>query len=193
LAATYRTDVSARIEIESIFPNLRSANWKLRSPMNGNYNCHAWGGCDNTKRWEPTVDWYWPVAYQYGTLNYFQYYTVESFIEGFATLGYRPCDKPDYEFGFQKIVIYTQPYMGIPCFPSHTARQHIFGTGWLSKLGNLEDILHSVPEDLADGYGRPTQYMKRSWWSALTKRRTFQCAWQTLKFWLHRWFHPLGV
>jgi hypothetical protein len=190
LAVVYRTDSSARIDIEHIFPSLRSTRWKLRSPCDDTYNCHAWGGCDSTKRWEPTVDWYWPVAYPYSTVNYFQYYTVDSFIEGFATLGYRPCDNPKYQFGFQKIAVYTKPFMGMPNFPSHTARQRVFGIGWLSKLGNLEDIMHPALEDLKDGYGQPFMYMKRSWWTALTRRQTFHCAWTSLKFWLHRRVQP---
>ena len=184
MTPSYRPAQVARAEIENLFPNLRSAQWKLRSPRTDNYNCHAWGGCDHTKRWEPTIDWYWPVAYQYSVVNYYEYYTVDCFIEAFATLGYRPCDNPNYEFGFQKIAIYTQTFMGIPNFPSHTARQRVLGTGWLSKLGGLEDIIHPTLEDLKDGYGQPLKYMKRSWWAALARRHTFHCAWETFKFWL---------
>ena len=193
MAIIYRTGLSARIDIESAFPNLRSVRWKLPSPCDDTYNCHAWAGGDSTKRWEPTADWYWPIAYAYGTVNYFQYYTVDRFIEGFATLGYRLCDNPNYEFGFQKIAVYTRSFMGMPNFPSHTARQRVFGIGWLSKLGNLEDIMHPALEDLNDGYyGQPVEYMKRSWCSALIRRRTFHCAWRTIKFWLHRKAYPLG-
>ena len=192
MPAVYRTDLFARIEIEQFFPNLRRVHWKLRSPMDSSYNCHAWGGCDSTKRWEPTADWYWPIAYRYGTANDLQYYTLDHFIEGFATLGYRVCNNPNYELGFQKIAIYTQTFQGMPNFPSHTARQRVFGMGWVSKLGNLEDIIHPNLEDLSAGYGHPDKYMKRSWWSGITRYWTFHCAWQTLKFWLHRKSHPLG-
>jgi hypothetical protein len=178
--------VAARIEIERTFPGLRIARWQLRSPTDRNYNCHAWAACDSTKRWEPSPDWYWPISNQE--------YTVDGFIEGYATLGYSLCDNPNYEVGFQKIAIYTVMYMGIPDFPSHTARQHVFGKGWLSKLGNLEDIMHPTLTDLNTGlvYGKPAKYLKRSWWSAITKSRTFHCGWVTFKFWRHRKAHPLG-
>ncbi len=131
------------------------------------------------------MDWYWPIAYQY-TANHFEYYTVDSFKEAFASLGYETCSNDDYELGFQKIVIYTDIYQGIPDFPTHTARQKVFGRGWVSKLGNLEDVTHPTPEDLKDKYGVPTHFMKRSWREALVRRSTFKCALHTLRFFILR-------
>ena len=193
MPANYRSESSARAEIEKLFPNLKRSRWKLLSPGNDDYNCHAWGACDHTRRWEPTVDWHWPVKYAYSAANHYQYYSVDRFEEAFVTLGYRRCDNATYELGFQKIAVYTRSFMGMPNFPSHTARQRVFGIGWLSKLGNLEDIMHPALEDLNDGYyGQPVKYMKRSWCSALIRRRTFHCAWRTIKFWLHRKAYPLG-
>jgi len=153
--------------------------------MSDDYNCHAWGACNCRQRWEPTVDWYWPISYQY-TANQFEFYTVDRFTEAFATLGYKPCSSAAYEFGFQKVAIYTQLYMGVADFPSHTARQKIFGRGWVSKLGGLEDIVHLSPEDLKDGYGDPGYFMKRGWWVALAHRSSFSCLLHTLRFFVQR-------
>lgn len=186
MAAIYRTDWSARVAVEQEFPNLQNVQWRLRSPMDRGYNCFAWAACDNTQRWEPSPDWYWPISNRA--------YSVDCFIEGFATLGYKACDDPIYEFGFQKIAVYAVPlFMGVRNFPTHMARQHVFGRGWLSKLGDLEDITHPTLEGLSnDLYGRPVQYLRRSWWAALTRSRTFHCAWETFKYWRHRSAHPLG-
>jgi hypothetical protein len=185
LTTTYRSHLESRLEIESLFPALRRSRWKLRSPMSNGYNCHAWGACNCSKRWEPTVDWHWPIPYQY-TANYFEYYTVDRFKEAFATLGYKPCSSSDYELGFQKIAIYTQLYQGMPDFPSHTARQRIFGRGWVSKLGNLEDIVHLAPEDLKEGYGDTMHFMKRNYLHVLIRRSSLSCALHTVKFFLQR-------
>ena len=186
MATTYRDDLEARLEIEGIFPALRQSKWKLRSPINNEYNCHAWGACNCGQRWEPTVEWYWPVAYQYDPANYWTYYTVDRFKEAFSTLGYEPCGDSTYELGFQKIAIYTQLFQGIPDFPSHTARQKVFGRGWLSKLGNLEDIEHVGPEDLRDGYGHTMYFMKRTVWTALTRRSTIVCGLHSIRFFMQR-------
>ncbi len=130
------------------------------------------------------------MVYQY-TANLLQYYTIQSFIEAFATFGYRVCNNSSYELGFQKIAVYTQPFMGVQHFPSHTARQRVFGGGWLSKLGHSEDIMHPTLECLRDLYGDPTVYMRRSLLVAVTKGHTFT-TWRTFRFWLHRTLHPMG-
>jgi hypothetical protein len=185
LPSVQRTDSRARAEIEAIFPALKTTRWELRSPWSDDYNCHAWAAGDYAKRWEPTIDWYWPVPHQYGS-DYFQYYTIDSFIEAFESIGYRRCNSPDYEVGFQKIAIYTQTYLGILDFPCHTARQRVFGRGWLSKLGHFEDIIHPALDNLNHGYGNPSTYMRRSWLSAMARRQTYDCGWQTFRFWTKR-------
>jgi len=54
------------------------------------------------------------------------------------------------------------------------ARQRLFGLGWLSKLGDCEDIYHRKLEDVegdtsvtAQQYGKVVLVLKRSWWSAI--------------------------
>lgn len=95
--------------------------------------------------------------------------SIDSFMKAFATLGYRACDNGRYEVGFQKLAIYADADLT----PTHMARQHMFGSGWLSKLGDYEDIWHrelrSVEGDTnprAREYGTAIQFLKRSWWAA---------------------------
>ncbi|MBI2681957.1 MAG: hypothetical protein HYX26_01845 [Acidobacteriales bacterium] len=118
------------------------------------------------------------------------------FVEVFSKkFGYRECDSGDYEFGYQKIVIYANA-LGV----THMARQHLWGIGWLSKLGALEDIIHESVADvngdmdpMAQQYGEPVQYMKRSWWIALIRFCLLKSSFAAFKFALYRlvipWHH----
>ena len=182
----HRSELTARLELEQVFPELRTALWQLKSPIDFGYNCFAWAACDAENRWEPDPDWHWPIK--------FREYSVPCFVEGFASLGYKPCDNPKFEFGYQKVAIYVKPWCGIDEFPSHMARQQMFGRGWLSKLGNSEDIFHPRLEDLKGHiYGEPFKILKRNWWQAIIRRSTFLCAWRSLEFWRFRRRHPHGI
>lgn len=117
---------------------------------------------------------------------------VEYFIQGFKLLGYEPCESSAFEFGYQKVAVYAND-MGV----THMARQHFLGRGWLSKLGDWEDILHSELKDvegdmspMAGQYGRVVQILKRSWGVALFKLCLFRCCWAAFKHWLYRLGHP---
>jgi len=171
--------------LEEEFPRLHNTRWQLRSPIDWGYNCHAWAACDARRRWEPTPEWYWPKETTY---------TIEGFVEGFSALGYQPCDSPKYEFGYQKIAIYAGLWYGIPNFPKHTARQDVFGRGWFSKLGDLEDILHEHLEDLnGETYGKPAKFLRRTWWKVIVSGCAFRCVWHALRFWIFRRVHPHGI
>jgi hypothetical protein len=83
---------------------------------------------------------------------------------GFETLGYEPCDIGAFEIDYQKLAIYANE-VGV----THMARQHFLGRGWLSKLGNLEDIFHRELQDIAGGtstlagqYGEVERFLKRA-------------------------------
>lgn len=118
--------------------------------------------------------------------------TVECFVQAFATLGYKPCKEPTFEFGFQKVAIYA----GEDGIPTHMARQHFLGTGWLSKLGDLEDIVHPELRSVqgrteplpAEGYGAVVQILKRTWWFA-ARHGLFRGWWAAFKFLLYRIAH----
>ena len=179
----------ARIELEDVFPRLRTAQWTIRSPFNRGYNCHAWGVCETRVRWEPSPDDYWPPGLRTGDLSD---YTLDNFIRAFSQVGFRECFDDSYEFGFQKIAIYSEQNYGEE-WPQHTARQSLFGRGWLSKLGRSEDIRHASPCDLeVQAYGRVVRYMKRRWLRALVDRSSTWVS-ASLSNWIYRRLHPHGI
>lgn len=155
--------------LETKFPNLKSAEWRIKSPFDGSYNCIAWAAGDSKRWWDPTPSMYWPP-------NIDREVDVQAFVQVFATMGYQPCDDASFRFGYQKVAVYADDDMAV----THMARQHLFGRGWLSKLGECEDILHRKLGDIEGdttptsmGYGTVVQILKRSWWAAL-------------KFWFYR-------
>ncbi len=96
--------------------------------------------------------------------------------------GYQACNDSGFELGYQKIAIYADA-VGV----THMARQRFFGGGWLSKLGDNEDIAHEKPEHVhCVTYGSVAQYMKRNWWTAARTFCLFRCIWEAFKFILYR-------
>ena len=74
----------------------------------------------------------------------------------FKEIGFDECDDGSLESGYEKIAIYGSALMY-----THAARQLADGK-WTSKLGQLEDITHATPNDIAGGdYGEVVQFMKR--------------------------------
>jgi hypothetical protein len=181
-----------RANIESTFPNLANTDWFIKSPYDDSYQCIAWAACRTDRKWWPvdiTRETYWPPSAPLDD-------TVESFVQAFAALGYRTCDHPDFELGYQKVAIYADENRRV----RHMARQHFFGRGWLSKPGKLEDILHpdlasieGNPSPTSYEYGKVAQVLKRSWWVALVKLCLFRCSWAAFKHWLYRLVHPSWV
>jgi hypothetical protein len=121
-----------RAEIERHFPNLRQSNWKETSRATSRYNCIAWAASSPTHWWEPSGrnEHHWPDSVT-------KEYTVQSYLQAFATEGYSICDNADPGPDFQKIALYVDS-MGLPC---HAARQKLSGV-WTSKLGESIDIEH---------------------------------------------------
>jgi hypothetical protein len=114
--------------------------------------------------------------------------TVDAFVQAFETLGYKQTRVRAFEFGLQKVAIFAKENGMV----THMARQHLFGRGWLSKLGDLEDILHPDLESIegdsspaALGYGTVAQILERNWWAA-SKFGLFRCCWAGFRFWLYR-------
>lgn len=178
----FRSDSASRIDLERRFPNLRYSGWRRKSPLNTDYNCFAWAACDDQKLWAPLLPpYFWPSGAP-------RELTLECFVETFRSMGYRSCDDSSFQFGFQKVAIYADEEMT----PTHMARQHFFGRGWLSKLGNLEDILHpelrNVEGDTAASstdYGIVVRVLKRNWWAA-ARCGLFRGWWASFKFLLYR-------
>jgi len=139
-------------EIEAIFPNLQSSSYQVTSPENQAYNCIAWAVGDILGWWWPVPDeWdaYWPSQLARND-------SLPAFIELFASLGYTPCDEPDYEVGFERIAIFATA----EGFSTHAAKQLPSGR-WSSKLGKLEDIEHSLPDISGSIYGSVARIMRR--------------------------------
>jgi hypothetical protein len=124
---------------------------------------------------------------------------VEFFIQAFQKIGYRETDNRAFEFGYQKVAIYTASDRTV----NHMARQRFWGGGWLSKCGALEDIVHPDLECLqgdpsplaaANGsYGEVTQVLKRGWWVAAVNLCLFRCCWVAFRFLLYRIAHPSWI
>jgi hypothetical protein len=174
--------------IEVSFPRLVGRKWSIKSPYNDEYKCIAWAACCTAHHWWPDPSAYWPPGVPLEE-------TVDAFIQAFRTLGYEPCGRPDFEFGFQKVAIYT----GSDGMVRHMARQHFLGRGWLSKAGQLEDILHpdlaSIEGNPLPGsyeYGEVNQILKRSWLRIMQRPcecSRLRCPINALRFWLYRMFH----
>jgi len=171
-------------------PNLAVATWRISSPYNDSYQCIAWAACRADRHmWPHESYWWFPGCPQ---IPIPEQAPVQYFVQGFATLGYEPCDSDAFEFGYQKLAIYANE-LGV----THMARQHFLGRGWLSKLGDCEDIVHQELDDvagemsvMAGQYGKVFQVLRRSWWTAVKKGCIFRSILHNIEHWLYRISHP---
>lgn len=137
-------------DLASLFPNLLSEGYRRTSSPTINYNCIAWAAGDDTRRWDVVrgLGAHWPDAVQ-------RRWTRRNLIAVFASEGYEKCADGDLEQGFEKIAIYCRNGE-----PKHAARQLDDG-GWTSKLGDLDDITHTLNGLAGDRYGNPDVFMRR--------------------------------
>lgn len=197
MASQFRPTQVAYPALLGAFPNLRNAKWRIRSPFNDSYQCIAWAACRTDRKWWPVYhsEFYWPPSLPRITPPPFPELwatPVDYLVQGFETLGYKGTTSPDFELGYQKVAVYANETGA-----THMARQHFLGRGWLSKLGEMEDIVHAKLSDIegdtgamSGQYGLVTQVLKRSWWDAIVNSCVFHCVWGALKFWLYRLGHP---
>lgn len=83
---------------------------------------------------------------------------ISSYIEFFKKHGFEECDDGKPEAGWEKIAVFGQFGMF-----EHVAIQTVDGY-WLSKLGELEDIVHpqsSIQDMESNHYGKIVRYMRR--------------------------------
>lgn len=179
MAIRIRPSPLARIEIQNQFPRLTNTDWSLKSPCDDNYQCIAWAACYTDRKMWPHRNYWWFPGLPLATIP--REAPVEYFVQGFKLLGYEPCESRAFEFGYQKVAIYAND-LGA----THMARQDLWGRGWLSKLGDWEDILHrdlgdveGAKSHLAGQYGEVQQVLKRSWWAIL--RFGLSRIWNNLK------------
>ena len=141
----------ALVNLERLFPRLRSDTYKITSPAQVDYNCIAWAAGDDSRWWEPDSfgQYYWPEGVP-------REYTVEVYTEVFQKLGFEVCQDATFEVGVEKVAIFA-----LDGSPTHAARQLVDGT-WTSKLGQLEDIEHRDLDQVGEGdYGEPVLFLKR--------------------------------
>jgi hypothetical protein len=82
-------------------------------------------------------------------------YTLEAYVQAFATLGYEVCDNDYLEDGYEKVAIFVEGNS-----PEHMARQLSSGR-WTSKLGMWEDIEHALQGLRGEKYGEVVKVLKR--------------------------------
>jgi hypothetical protein len=131
------------------YPGLRTGHLRITSPQTETYNCVAWAGGDDARKWNPDPYglFYWPEETREDTL--------EGWIRAFTRLGYAECETGTLEPGFEKVVIY-----GTERAPNHIARQLPSGM-WTSKMGEVEDIEHEVAGLAGSRYGNVLVYLRR--------------------------------
>jgi hypothetical protein len=133
------------------FPNLISGKgYRRTSPPTFNYNCLAWALNDLTRWWEPDPFnlFYWPVGVK-------RSYDLKNYIQVCKIHGFTICKNGSLEVGFEKLAIFSDGRDF-----THIARQMPDGQ-WTSKLGEWDDISHSLEGLQGSHYGNPTTYLKR--------------------------------
>jgi hypothetical protein len=138
--------------LEQAFPALAKGVYRITSPSDKHFNCIAWAAGDTENWWWPVPDAkevFWPSGAARAE-------TLPAFQDAFASLGYVTCDGEEPELGFEKIALFAND-QGVPL---HVARQVPSGR-WTSKLGELDDIEHSLHDLEGTAYGSVVQIMKR--------------------------------
>src|SRR5258708_4606798 len=107
--------------LESAFPGLNGADWRMTSPPDREYNCIAWAAGDNTAFW-------WPVGESTNPRRFWpadvpQQVSLPAFIAAFATIRYSLCDDDSLELGFEKIALFADADGA----PTHAALQLLDG------------------------------------------------------------------
>jgi hypothetical protein len=136
--------------IEIYFPNLAATGYVVTSPPSTVYNCIAWAAGATDSWWwpDPMGVGFWPAGAR-------REETVAAFLEAFQTLGYVVCPDDQLEPDTEKVALYARH--GIP---KHAARQLPNGR-WTSKLGELEDVEHTLDALVGHWYGAVVQVLKR--------------------------------
>jgi hypothetical protein len=106
-----------------------------------------------TRKWDPLQfpdpGYYWPADADIGE-------GPEDLQSGFEAIGYEECRDGSPEPGYEKVAL----YVGTDGIWTHAAR--LTPVGWVSKIGNLQDITHTTPQAFDDScYGRVFCYMRR--------------------------------
>jgi len=135
------------------FPDLKKLGFR-RTSEPAYQNCIAFVVGDGKRKW-------WPGEYHPGwSLDYWpngvpQEESVGAFVQALATEHFEPCLDGSREEGFEKIAIYA-----LGAEVRHAARQEEDGT-WRSKLGEDEDIEHTLDGLAGPLYGKVVAFLRR--------------------------------
>lgn len=139
------------------FPNLKSDNHAITSPKTTKYNCIAWANGETNRRWDPD-----PLNIHYWPATIPREVSLDAVIHAFGTRGFHPCRDGAPKVGVEKVALFGKLASGGRIYPTHAARQLPNGR-WTSKLGDDEDIEHSVDEAVSGPlYGSVVRYLERS-------------------------------
>ncbi len=133
------------------FPRLTTANSRVTSPEDEDYNCIAWAA-ETTDRWwwpDPQQQSFWPAGIP-------RIVSLDSFAGAYATLGYSQRTDSSWQVGSQKIAIFADTSGK----PTHAARQ-LPGGWWASKLGTIIDIEHELNAVEGPVYGSVAIVLER--------------------------------
>ena len=136
--------------LREAFPALTHLNHGITSPVDLSYNCVAWALNDNAR-------WWWPdsMGVCFWPTNVPRTVTIEAFDRMLRQIGFSPCVRHTIEKGLQKVALYARA--GVP---THVAKQLPKGK-WSSKLGQHEDIEHTIEALDGPKYGSVCQVYAR--------------------------------
>lgn len=143
-------------ELFYYFPKLREDPlFRVTSPDTFTYNCIAWAMGDDTHRVWPWAEDHQIVVWPEGiphSLN------IRNLIRAFNRMGYRRCTSEALTSGKQKVAIFANK----ECNEfTHAARQLPDGS-WTSKIGDMNDIRHSLHALEGDIYGNVAVIMQKT-------------------------------
>ena len=138
-------------DLVSFFPNLGTEGYRRISNPTIDYNCIAWAAGDDKRRWDVEH----PLGFNYWPAEVPKRWTTPNLISVFRQLGYELCEDGGHDAKFEKIAIYVKGDE-----PKHAARQLEDGQ-WTSKLGDLDDITHTLQGLTGEVYGRPEVFLRR--------------------------------
>ncbi|MER8661888.1 hypothetical protein NKH34_12180 [Mesorhizobium sp. M1148] len=133
------------------FPNLKNEYYNRTSDPTFNYNCFAWAAGISNARWDPApmFNCWWPP-------NLERKATKKTIKKLYELAGFNVCKNGDPEVGYEKIAIY---FVGDKA--SHAARLLPDGY-WTSKIGDADDISHTLKGLEGTRYGEVRIYMHRA-------------------------------
>lgn len=131
------------------FPNLKGEYYNRTSERTVNYNCFAWAAGISTDRWDISYfNSWWPPTIE-------RKYTKKTITQLYGLVGFKVCKDGSPELGYEKIAIYFHGDV-----PKHAARLLQDGY-WTSKIGDEDDISHTLKGLEGAIYGNVRMYMRR--------------------------------